>query len=82
MLQKSDQKITKDNNTEKIQILVKKFFPVIQPADLSNIINKILLECQLNLSSIIIENTVKKAIKKLLNNKASRLDRIPNKTIK
>ena len=59
-----------------------KFFPAIQPINLSNITNKILLKYQLNFSSTIIENTIKKTIKKLPNNKASRPDRIPNKAIK
>jgi len=77
-----NQETTIDNNAENTQILARKFFPVIQPTDLSNITGKILPEHQPNLFLTVIKNTVKKAIKKLLNNKAPGPDRIPNKVIK
>ena len=71
---------TSDNN-EKAKIFIKRLFPQLALADLSNITGKALVT-YLRIDSNITTKKMAKTISRLLNNIVLGLDRIPNKALK
>src|SRR6266700_1332133 len=69
------------DNDKKAKILIKRFFPQLALADLSDIIGEILVTC-LRVNSNITTKEMARTISRLLNNIVLGLDRIPNKALK
>ena len=80
-LQRPGKSLATNNNNKKVKILIKRFFPWLALADLSDIIGEVLVT-RLRVNSDIIIKEMAKTISCLLNNTALELDRILNKALK
>jgi len=80
-MQRTGKSPATNNNNKKAKILTERFFLQLAPADLNNITSKTLATC-LRVNSNMTTEKMAKTISCLLNNKALRLNGIPNKALK
>ena len=80
-MQRIGKSLATSNNNKKAKILIKRFFPQLALADLSDIMGEILVTC-LRVDSDMITEEMAKTISRLLNNIVLGLDRVLNKALK
>ena len=80
-LRRLGKSLATNNNNKKVKIFIKKIFPQLALADLSNIMGEVLIT-YLRVNSNITTKEMARTISRLLNNIILRLNRILNKVLK